>query len=31
MLNFKIHNGNKTDDYYTDQLKNVREQIKKFK
>jgi hypothetical protein len=31
MLNFKIINANKTDDYYTDQLKNVRKQVEKFK
>ncbi len=31
MLNFKIINANKTDDYYTDQLKNVRKQVEKLK
>ena len=31
MLNFKIHNANKTDEYYTNQLKDVREQIGKIK
>ncbi len=31
MLNFKIINANKTDNYYTDQLKNVRKQVEKLK
>lgn len=31
MLNFKILNANKTDDYYTDQLKIVREKVEKLK
>jgi uncharacterized protein YfkK (UPF0435 family) len=31
MLNFKIINANKTEDYYTDQLKNVKKQVEKFK
>ena len=30
-LNFQIINANRTDDYYTDQLKNVREQVEKLK
>lgn len=31
MLNFKIHNANKTDEFYTNELKDVREQIGKLK
>jgi len=30
-LNFQIINANRTDDYYTDQLKNVRKEVEKLK